>query len=73
VKGKCQKRQDPDDDFGTSNCAHEGPLKGILDRNKPLESKGNRKPDAEAGKDGASVDQGLTEALPIEQVDPKVV
>jgi len=48
-------------------------MKRVLDRNEPLESKSDSKPDAEAGKDGASVDQSLAKALPVEEVYTNVV
>jgi len=53
--------------------AHGGPLKWVLDRNKPFKRVGNREPNAEAGKDGATVDHSLTEALSIEEVDPDLI
>jgi len=73
MKGKSEECQDSDDYFGTSNCAHGGPLKWVLDRNEPLESVGDREPNTEAGKDGTSIDRGLTKSLPIEEIDPDVI
>jgi len=73
VKGKSEGCQDSDDDFGTSNCAHRRTLKRILDRNEPLKSVGDCEPDTETGKDGTALDRGLTEALPIKEIDPYVI
>jgi len=73
VDGKSDKCQDSDDDFGSVDGAHEGPLKWVLNRNKPFECVGDREPNAEAGKDGATVYHSLAEALPIEEVDPDLV
>ena len=73
MKGKSEECQDPDDDFGASNCAYKGPLKRVLDSDKPLESVGDSQPDTEARKDGTAVNRGLTEALSIEEIDPDVI
>jgi len=73
VNGESCKRQDSDDDFGSVDCAHGGPLKWVLNRNKPFESVGDCEPNAEAGEDGAAVDHGLTKTLPIEEINTNVV
>jgi len=73
VHQESNNRQDPDDDFGSMDCTHEGPLEWVLDRNKPFESVGDREPDAEAGEDGAAVDHGLTKTLTIEEINTDVV
>ena len=73
VNRKSDNRQDPNNDFGSMDSAHKRTLKWVLDSNQPLESVGDREPDAEAGEDGTAVDHGLAEAQPVKEVDPNLV